>query len=214
MKILTPRNNKDYYDYLTGSYGIDEKVVYDRRQFNILKTLDSPFFSYSLLDNDSRKKEIRTTEWVGQHRKRVIKLVAAEMHCMLEVGLKWYFFKIERYLDDSDNVNIDWAIIKTKEISKHQHIGSTPMSFFTAYYVYGSWRKDDLDIRVEKPSSISNPILTGTPITSFIPPEEIYANLYSYISSLNDVEFTDTRTDVQKAESAGFDKKTSFRNIK
>ncbi len=25
MKILTPRKNKDYYDYLSGIYGIDEK---------------------------------------------------------------------------------------------------------------------------------------------------------------------------------------------
>ena len=32
MKILSPRNNKDYYDYLTGIYGMDEKAVFDRRK--------------------------------------------------------------------------------------------------------------------------------------------------------------------------------------
>lgn len=36
----------------------------------------------------------------------------------------------------------------------------------------------------------------------------------SYISSLNDIEIFDTRTDIQKGESAEFDSKTSFRNIK
>ena len=45
MKILTPRNNKDYYDYLTGIYGIDEKVVFDRRRFTIISRLDLPIFS-------------------------------------------------------------------------------------------------------------------------------------------------------------------------
>ena len=42
MKILTPRNNKDYYDYLTGIYGIDEKVVYDRR--HIIGKTKSTFY--------------------------------------------------------------------------------------------------------------------------------------------------------------------------
>ncbi len=59
MKILTPRNNKDYYDYLTGIYGEDEKIVYDRRVFTVLTNLDSPLFSYVSTPNDSPKKEVR-----------------------------------------------------------------------------------------------------------------------------------------------------------
>ena len=50
-------------------------------------------------------------------------------------------------------------------------------------------------------------------ITSLIPPQELYQELSNYISSLNDIEVTDRRTNIQKAESAGFDRKTSFRNI-
>ncbi len=44
--------------------------------------------------------------------------------------------------------------------------------------------------------------------------QDIYQELNRYISSLNDIEIVDSRTDVEKAESAGFDRKTSFRNIK
>ena len=62
--------------------------------------------------------------------------------------------------------------------------------------------------------AIYNPILRGTPIASLIPPQDIYLDLSAYISSLNDIEVVDTRSDAQKAESAGFDRKTSFRNIK
>lgn len=136
------------------------------------------------------------------------------MYCMLEAGLKWYFFRVERYLDDSSAVHIDWEIIKTRRISKYQRLGATPMTFFRAYKRYSWWIEENLDINVEKTDSISNPILKDTPITSLIPPQEIYNELCAYISSLNDIEFVDTRSDVQKAESAGFDKKTSFRNIK
>ena len=73
---------------------------------------------------------------------------------------------------------------------------------------------DEDDIRVEKADAISNPILKDTPITSLISSQEIYEELCAYISSLNDVEIFDMRSDVQKAEAAGFDRKTSFRNIK
>ena len=88
------------------------------------------------------------------------------------------------------------------------------MSFFKAYGDYSFRLRDTVDIRFDNKDVISNPILAGTPITSFIAPEEVYNELYAYISSLNDVDVIDNRTDIQKAESAGFDRKTSFRNIK
>ena len=61
---------------------------------------------------------------------------------------------------------------------------------------------------------VENPILAGTFIPKMIPPTDIWHSLYEYISSLRDKPFTDTRTDTQKLESAGFDRKTSFRNVK
>lgn len=214
MKILTPRKNKDYYDYLIGIYGIDEKVVFDRRQFTVRTSLDSPFFNYQRTDRDKQKTKELTREWIGRKYQLVTKYVGTITRCLLEVGLKWYFFKVERYLDDSFHVCIDWNLVKTKEISKNQHLGNAPMSFFKAYGDYSFLLRDTVDIRFDNKDVISNPILAGTPITSFIAPEEVYNELYAYISSLNDVNVIDNRTDIQKAESAGFDRKTSFRNIK
>lgn len=214
MKILTPRNNKDYYDYLSGIYGIDENVVFDRRKYTVLSRLESPFFSRSPMENDAPKKEVRTREWVGRRFVWVTKIVALELYCMLEIGLKWYFFKVERYLDDSSNVHTDWSIIREKEICKEQRLGPTPITFFKAYTDYSNWRTDKLKIRINTDDIVPNPILLETPITSLIPAQEVYNNLYAYISSLKDITIIDTRTDIQKAESAGFDKKTSFRNIK
>ena len=214
MKILTPRKNKDYYDYLSGIYGIDEKVVYDRRLFKVLKSLDIPFFNYNRLETDRPKKEDRYLEWNGRRHQWITKQIGVIYKCMLEVGLKWYFLEAERYLDDSSNVCIDWRLVKTMEISKAQHLGKTPMTFFKSYNDYSSIRRRTLDIRVEDKDAISNPILSGTPIPSIISPQNLYNDLSSYISSLNDKEFEDDRTDIQKAESAGFDRKTSFRKIK
>lgn len=214
MKILTSRNNKDYYDYLTGIYGIDDKVVDDRREFTILANSDSLFFNHTILEKDTPKKDIRTRKWVGRHWKWATEYRATELHCMLEVGLKWYFFQVNRYLNESDEICLDWEIVKTKEIAKSQRLGKTPITFFSAYANYTFWRTGKWDIRVKKNEAAPNPILTGTPITSLIPTQELYQELSNYISSLNDIETTDRRTDIQKAESAGFDRKTSFRSTK
>ena len=219
MKILTPRNNKDYYDYLTGIYGVDDKVVYDRRQFTILSRLNHPLFSSELLEKDAPKKEKPSWEWKN---KQIPEYEGTKFECLLEVGLKWFFFDVERYLDNDSRVCIDWKLIKEKEISKRQRVGSSPITFFTSYCSYGYYRwniglsEDERyqKIEVSDKDTITNPILSGTPMPAFIKAEEIYNLLSTYISSLNDIEIVDTRSDIQKAESAGFDRKTSFRNIK
>lgn len=219
MKILSPRNNKDYYDYLTGIYGMDEKIVFDRRKFTILSRLNLPLFTSELLEQDAPKKEKPSWQWKN---KRVPEYEGTKFKCLLEIGLKWFFFEVERYLDTDSRVCIDWKLIKEKEITKRQRVGTSPITFFTSYHSYGyyGWNigltVDERyhKIEVNDEDTFVNPILSGTPIPSFIKAEEIYNLLSSYISSLNDIEVIDTRSDVQKAESAGFDRKTSFRNIK
>ena len=59
-----------------------------------------------------------------------------------------------------------------------------------------------------------NPILEGTWIPSFIPAEEVWNNITDYLLSIKEPEIIDNRTDVQYLESHGFDKKSSFRNVK
>lgn len=221
MKILTPRKNKDYYDYLSGIYGIDKKVVYDRRRFTLLSTLDIPHFNYCKSNLDKPKEEMRSWDKVGRRYKWITKYVATQIyHCMLEVGLKWYIFEVERYLSDVGNVCIDWKLTKTIRIKKSQRTSSIPITFFKTCWIRyrGLWNDRDSvydpTAIVKEEDAIHNPIMKNTPISSLIPPQDIYDELSAYIASLNDIEIEDNRTDEQKAESAGFDRKTSFRNIK
>ena len=196
MKIITPRNNKDFYDYLTGIYGIDEKVVFDRRTFTILKNSDSPLFS-----------KIKRPE----DREKIYLPVGSFIYSLLEAGNHWYIFRTERYLDDYGKVYIDWCFIKKIVVDKKIHSGETPLTFFQCGYWH---RCTTEEIKRSLSNSISNPIIKDTPITSFVKADDVYQGIYAYISSLNDIDYTDNRNDIQKLESAGFDKKTSFRNIK
>ena len=56
--------------------------------------------------------------------------------------------------------------------------------------------------------------MDGTWIPSFIPAEEVWNNITDYLLSIKEPEIIDNRTDVQHLESQGFDKKSSFRNVK
>jgi hypothetical protein len=97
-----------------------------------------------------------------------------------------------------------------KEVKKRY--SGVPMCIIPCNALYSRWsheeRWDELEGRID------NPILAGTFIPGVIPPIKIWNALYEYLSSLRDKPCTDTRSDVQKLESAGFDKKNSFRNIK
>ena len=59
-----------------------------------------------------------------------------------------------------------------------------------------------------------NPFLSGTWITSMIPAEDMWNNISDYLLSIKEKPIVDTRNDIQHLESHGFDKKTSFRNVK
>ena len=61
-------------------------------------------------------------------------------------------------------------------------------------------------------ASYDNPILISASLL-LIPAETIFDEIQAFILSLNDIQHEDTRTDIQKLESAGFDRKTSFRKM-
>lgn len=218
MKIITPRNNKDFYDYLTGIYGIDEKVVFDRRTFTILKNLDSPIFSTVKRPHDS-KKGYWKYEFDEAENKYFGRPFGSFIYSLLEAGNHWYIFRTERYLDDYGNVNLDWSFIKKIVLDKMMHSGETPLTFYqNIEYVRNIlWIRRLSSIEEIKRSlknGIPNPIIKDTSITSLVKADDVYHGIYAYISSLYDIDYIDNRNDVQKLESAGFDKKTSFRKIK
>lgn len=205
--------NKDYYDYLSHIYGVDKKVVYDRRKSVIItdetlcKKINSISFSY-------RK----------------------ESFIILEIGFTQYLIRcFNVYYTGSfdpklniypEFVECDLEIKRVFKDKKHHY--STPMSInyveLKYNYSWKNWRSwenkthynfEDSYTELIKniiDKDIKNPILKDTQITSLINPEEIWIELQNYISSLNNDKDIDLNlTDKEKAEIHGFDKK-SFRN--
>jgi len=220
--MLIIDSKKDFYDYLQGVLGRDEKVVYDRRGSTVVGPSDCYVFGYPM-DYDlyfsnkpfrcdepkkrikgwhSKKYEYRKNKW-GHFKYNNYIEEGSIYFLMLEVGYYQFIFEVERYLDKDGNLKKDISLVEKKMVDKNDKKTDKPMCICRIDYEY--IQKYDIS------KKIINPILKNTWIPKFIPAQDMWNMLYEYISSLNDKEFTDTRTNEQHIESHGFDKKISFR---
>ena len=215
MKIICKRGEKDYYDYLQNYYGIDELVVYDRRKtfhinpssFYIGYGLDNIFKKERDLTNDIKRKLVKS------YFSKTVTMEGRFFYFVLEIGYYHYYFKVERYLDDNDNVILEPTLIKRERVDINKRLSDAPLSIF-ARCSWSKWNNSMRLLMEYNKDIVENPILKDTFIPRFIEPKEVWDNLYEYISSLRDKEFVDSRTNDQHIESHGFDKKISFRHRK
>ena len=196
MKILSKR--KDYYDYLVGKYGIDEMIVYDRRDCTVLAHDEYNIaFSKKKMYNDKPKREVMSY----RNGKRVSEMVGLRTEVFITYGKKTRKFLVERYLDALGNVRISHKEVPLDGLdfrccSKDREMREAPI------FIWNEWTNTYID----------NPILDGTWLTGYISPEEIYTEVYNYLLMKNAKKIEDNRSDVEKMESKGFDKVSSFRN--
>ena len=224
MKIITKNGIKDYYDYLQGVRGMDELVVYDRRDCTFIKgsTIkegDYPqvsFFDTCHYGTDKPKLSIRRylSKKIENHDgsyKGLPKFVmeGEVCHPLIEIGFHDWIFEVERYLDDNEKLCLDVSLVKKFE-NKTERLSEAPINIGELKQPYYHWGNV---LRSKTACLIQNPIMLHTWIPRFIPAEEVWDALYEYISSLNDKDIVDNRTDIEKVESHGFDKKTSFRKM-
>jgi len=218
MKIID--NKKDFYDYLVGEYGIDDLIVFDRRNSIVIKTDIKPekdndyLFSTIKGDNDIYKKE--EISYSSGTRKKEKK--GTLLRFVLKTGRHFYHFEIERYLIDDDNASVNTKLVGEEDndfvypdlvlaILPYKK----PFSFFS-FFSENNYRLTQGDVYKEQ--IIDLPFLKYTVIPGYVSAKDVFLNIYSYLSSKREKKIEDNRSDILKLESAGFDKITSFRNIK
>ena len=226
MKIID--NKKDYYDYVSGVYGIDPYVVYDRRgsvASSFIKDAWPEIFDKNIIDSDkisySRYGRYKTDKPFLEKTYDII----------VEAGERHFFIKCNRRRETEDSpVELTYKFYDPIEMLKKQ--------YHTDLYGKGSWVWNRYENEVERynrkrsnsplamfitdyqhywdkdsRSEIENPIMKDLPITGLIPAEEIWQGIYDYLLKKKEPVIIDSRTNDEHIESAGFDKKTSFRNM-
>lgn len=206
---------KDYYDYLSGVYGIDKDIVYDRKECVLMGKYSTPLQEYFInkpLLYEDKKREIKRVWHIGEDSKDIFgkHLTGTIMAYALEIGYTHYIFRIERYLDDNDEtkVHIDVELKKILEVKEKK--SEAPIAIIPCEYYRYYFDKDD-HVRYNINKMVENPILKDTYIPAYIEATEVYDKVYNYLISVREKPIEDKRTDVQKLESHGFDRKDSFR---
>ena len=151
------------------------------------------------------------------------------------IGFKLYIIEVNRCLKDVNDstVKLDAKLLYVKDYDRREKnnkikditdpilIGN--ISYGVQYpWQYRSNNEDKFrNVKfntpqcgtLENPAILVNPIMAGTWIPSVIPAEEIWNNVTDYLLAIKEKPIIDNRTDIEHIESAGFDKKTSFRNM-
>lgn len=201
MKIIS--KYRDFYDYLSGIWGEDPKIILDRREF-----VNHEFYS------------IPTKIILFICGKRIEGFYDGENfyfgESLSKFGIirekrKYPFWLYNRYHSDVEpsryvsfkhksnlTATVDYIINVdiTNDLENHNIKENCPILINTGY-------KND-----EK-----YPILSKMNVGSILPPEVIYQMLVDWLSERNSESENraDNRTDIEKLTSKGFDKKCSFR---
>lgn len=201
MKIIS--KYKDYYDYLVGVYGIDEKLILDRTEFFPTSRFISP--------NDS---------------KVIFFICGYQVECLYRNGKFYYGDDLEQFENKktykwrwfSSEDNKDYYTLKINRVGKDEYISILKKPILD---------KNNTNEKLDCPILIYNifgeyeykgyklskfPILKDYDIVNVFRPEKLWQMLYDFLSKTKDIP--NLQTDKEKIISKGFDYKHSFRNTK
>lgn len=192
MKIIS--KYKDYYDYLSGVYGVDEKIVLDRT-----KGEPNPFF----FDNNFVDLYVCGYLYQGFYRNNRL-YWGEDLKLIAETKPKSYWSG-DKYKWKSD----DYVLVKS--VSRYEYL-----------HIHKTLDENKHNIKANCPIVIHKntwnddyqryPILQNIGVNKIIDAKEIYLMLIEWLSPKDNIQ--DNRTNKEKITSAGFDLKTSFRNVK
>lgn len=217
MKIIS--NFRDYYDYLMGIYGQDPKIAYERICLSLHKGkwIKSGIFKpYHLLSPERFEFYMLA--------------IGGTCYCIFYYNNKFYIPTSE--IIEKSRQEKWWSKTDTLKSELLKTFGKMPIDRIEEMRLLnGIHRSREFHLKkiklnetencpvilfkydgITSTPEIKNPRLADFGIKSFIPAEAMYLMISDFLS--REKPIADKRTDIQKLESKGFDKKTSFRKIK
>lgn len=189
MKIISKW--KDYYDYLSGIYGIDNLIVYDRRENIIKHEYDST--SASKIEFHICNRVYTVYEYKGKF-----------YHLYEDI------LKLDKVLKKEGSRTIlgywrgkpdSWS---KKENWSERHNGETNLN-----------KKERQPVLLKNFYGVYVPFLSSYNFHKVLPADEIYQEICAFMGWLKDnPEIPNKQTNLEKLDSHGFDRKKSFRHRK
>lgn len=213
MKLIS--KYKDYYDYLTGIYGIDKKLVLDRTKFISIKDisfterdkvtfyicgfkiegfhLNGQFYYLDELKQFAKPIDKWDRYWGGVDENQYSIIVSS-------LNNKSEYFQSTVIIDENKiNEQVNCPIL----IKRQNGLLLGKIKIKSRYSSFS--RTEDIHLD-------PFPILKEFNIQSVFTPEQLYLMLYNWLSKTKDIP--NNLTDKEKIVGHGFDLKHSFRNTK
>lgn len=229
---------KDYWDYLQGVYGRDEKIVYERVCASVWQEEGKTVFKKSGLYKPDY-------ELHDNYRCHIL-AICGKIYVSFYFAGKFYFFQELKGGDFStymfmknvykgDKLNPNEQMVRdilnrmqrTPSNKQPYEINDRKNRFLSdvSYISKQGWTTD-INEKLNCPvclvrgsiygrvgeAEYINVRLSDFGIGQIISPNDMYIMISNFLT--REKKIVDNRTDVQKIESHGFDKKTSFRKIK
>lgn len=202
MKLIS--KYKDYYDYLVGVYGIDEKLVYDRRfktlitRGDVTSYFDEPIDVYFHICNFRYDFWFYRGKWY--HTPEELK----EMNQIRQGTRKRSVY------------GTGWQRSEKNFNDPKYRFTDANIKFRQPVLISGKFSMLDVDFRDKSGNGYGVPILKDFPIPKYLDAESIYQAITGFLGWLNDnPEIPNKQSNEEKILSHGFDLKSSFRpNIK
>lgn len=200
MKIIS--KYKDYYDYLVGIYGEDPNIILDRRKFDII---DIQSLEHDVIEIYIGGYVINGYVHNGKvHYGEDLKQFEYVRSCKRKRYLSSLFKKKDNIVEiERKHSNKLIEVCTTIEIDKNKYNEkyNCPILVNNAR-IFGNDKDFLMYCKLDELN-----------LNSFITAPTVYKYISDFLSKQKTEQenYKDNRNDIQKIESAGFDKKTSFR---
>lgn len=194
MKII---GNKDYYDYLSGIYGIDQRIVLDRSKSETYNPIGDTVLTFYVCGRKIQGLYLNNEYYYGEK----LSQIGEEMDSN-SWEYRWKKYKGKTYIVKKNDLNNTKFVIESEpqfddeNYNKKENCPILLRGYLNEIYRY--------------------PLLRNYNFGSILAPETIYQWLIEWFSEQNNEKenISTPLTDIEKLQAKGFDKITSFRKIK
>ena len=226
MKIIS--NYKDYYDHLTGIYGVDPLVVYDRRSHFYDSSLEKKnvssvtVFQPRTLDENFTENSIETVVLFIAGKEYMLLSRNGKLYVTLEEMLNLKSM-VENNVSSRSYTENHSKIVQALKVTHDYEIRSGWRSSKYWHSLQRHFRGEDVRLRANEQTRcpsllctndgyLSNPKLSSFRMGSLVSAHDMYMIITEFLSK-KDPNVPSSPVDMNRYESKGFDKKTSFRNM-
>jgi hypothetical protein len=217
---------KEYYDYIQSIYGIDKDIILDRR--NVYETYYGKLIPDGYLISRYNRDycnfyivEVGTLQFIlkaSYKENENYNIVAPSDRYIIDtVELIRAFESDVQIIEKQKNTkSTDW--FKNHYNRKPEDVTTnSPTNFYHMNSLYINHKYDTITfddmVKGARRVNVNDEYVRLNEFSGFILSESAYNAIYDFLIKKREPVVVDNRTDVQKLEGKGFDKKTSFRKM-